>query len=775
MARILYFIIAFFMMAIIGFCCFALRRQNTALKKTLFYVNFAAFFTIALQILSLQNFNLVLSSFLNGCYYASIDWFLLCFVIYLFVFTDTPVDVKSVVVFKRIVAAAAFLDTIFLALNAFTGFAFSLVPFFVFRKFYCWNFEYHFLFYAHLAFCYVLVSLIFYGLLKKTIITNKFYRTKFLTLLVIFSLIVVLNGLWIFQDDNLDISVFLYGILSVFATYYSFYSEPRNVEQKMLRLVTENVKNGVLCFDLHKKCIYANKIGRNFFSDEESACNELENLLESGKKFLFRNLEIYRNGLKFVLSEEFFVICDSNNLVLGYFIFFEDITAELNLINQERYRSSHDLLTGLLNRSNFFLSAEIFLKSEPEVSHYLLCTDIVNFKMINDLFGSQFGDALLRKQADVLREVSGENAVIGRISNDRFAVVVRKNSFKPAQAAESLNNLSSFLNEYNYRIHFKIGLYEISDSYENVNSMYNKAELAIRKNDDLEKILSFYSTSMMKNFVEEKDVVTSFDRALKEEQFAMYLQPQVSSKNGKIEGAEALVRWINPEKGVLFPNSFVPILEDSGLLYKLDFYIWELAAKKLSEWKERGIDMHIAVNISAKDFYHLDLYKIFTELVEKYKIEPRKLKLEITETVFMHDIKLHTQVLSKLQNRGFLIEMDDFGSGYSSLNMLRNLTVDILKIDMFFLSQSKNHEKGRLILDKIIKMAKKLGLTVICEGVENEENAKFLKEAGCDYFQGYLYSMPVTVPSFEEMFINKNHDESEIRNLGEIGQKEENK
>lgn len=752
--KALFFIISMIMLAVVCLCCYLLRPGRSELKKSLFYLNLTAAIAIVLQLLALLNFSLKISLFLNGVYYASIDWLLLCLVGYLFVFTETPVKAKSVVLFKRILSVLFLIDAFFLLTNVFTGFAFEIAPFYQSRKFYCWAFEFHPAFFAHVVLCYILVAVSVFGLLKKIIITNKFYRAKYAVILVIFLLGILINAYLLFFKGKLNASILLYGVFSAFATYYSFFSEPKNIESKMLRLVTENINNGVLCFDLNKKCIYANKAARKFFPDEKAAACELENLISTGKEFLFRDTEILNSGRKFVLSEEFYVIKDSNQLLLGYSISFEDVTNELELLNQEKFRSSHDLLTGLYNRSNFFLLAEKLLKDGAKVPHYFVCTDIVNFKLLNDLFGSPLGDEILKKQAAVLRQLSDSESVAGRISNDRFAMVIRKDRFKPLEVEQKFDEISAFLNKYNYRIHFRVGVYEIADPYENINSMYDKAELAVRKNDDLEKTVTFYSTSMMKNLVEEKNVVTAFDQALAERQFAMYLQPQVSSRDGKVAGAEALVRWISPDKGVLYPKNFVPILENAGLLYKLDLFIWEEAAKKLSEWKKRGIDMHIAVNISAKDFYHLDLYEIFTGLVEKYGIEAEKLKLEITETVFMHDIKLHTQVLSKLQDYGFFIEMDDFGSGYSSLNMLKNLTVDILKIDMFFLSQPKNSEKSKLILNRIIKMAKKLGLVVISEGVENKENADFLKKAGCDFFQGYLFSKPVTVSVFEKSFIS---------------------
>ena len=197
------------------------------------------------------------------------------------------------------------------------------------------------------------------------------------------------------------------------------------------------------------------------------------------------------------------------------------------------------------------------------------------------------------------------------------------------------------------------------------------------------------------------------------------------------------------------------MLEDNGQIYRLDQFIWEQAAQTIQRWQAQKIDLSIAVNVSANDFYHLDLFKHFTALVKKYGIPPQKLKLEITETVLIHDLTLHKQTLTKLQDFGFIIEMDDFGSGYSSLMVLKNIDVDILKIDMAFLSKTEHEERSKKILQYVIKMAQKLGIKIIVEGVETLEQAKFLKKLHCDFFQGYLYSKPVSMEEFERKFLQQ--------------------
>ena len=211
----------------------------------------------------------------------------------------------------------------------------------------------------------------------------------------------------------------------------------------------------------------------------------------------------------------------------------------------------------------------------------------------------------------------------------------------------------------------------------------------------------------------------------------MFLQPQVDCK-GMAYGAEALVRWQHPERGLLSPAVFIDVLEKAGLIYKLDRYMWEKAAEKLGEWKREGHDRyHISVNISTKDFYLIDVYETFTGLVDKYNINPDKLKLEITETALMADFKKNMEIIRRLQNYGFKIEIDDFGSGYSSLNMLKDISAD----------------------ESIVSLAGKLGMEVITEGVEKESQVNMLKDMGCNMFQGYFFSKPVQIKEFEDRYL----------------------
>ena len=286
--------------------------------------------------------------------------------------------------------------------------------------------------------------------------------------------------------------------------------------------------------------------------------------------------------------------------------------------------------------------------------------------------------------------------------------------------------------------------------------MCDRAFMAVKTiKGNLQKKIAYYNVELRKNLIYDQQVTGEFPVALENNQFEMYLQPQVKN-DGNVYGAEALVRWNHPKNSIVYPNSFISILEKKGLIINLDKYIWECAAKKLKQWKDNGIeDMYISVNISPIDFIYTDIYQTFVNLVKKYDINPQSLKLEITESAILMNLEKQLVLINKLRSFGFQIEMDDFGSGYSSLNMLKDIPFDILKIDMAFLQATKNPERSIQILHSIIKLSKRLNMPVITEGVETKEQVEFLKDMGTDYYQGFYFARPMKVQDFESKYIKK--------------------
>lgn len=423
-----------------------------------------------------------------------------------------------------------------------------------------------------------------------------------------------------------------------------------------------------------------------------------------------------------------------------------------------RYRkkqsvAEYDSLTGLYSREGFFEKAKEKIRRNPNKKWYMVCTDIRNFKLANDLFGEEMGNKVLTDQAKRLIQGTCDEGICGRIAGDRFAMLIPKASFQMQQITEEMVGLQYFINDTSYKFHIFVGVYEITDPKESIQVMCDKANMAIDSfKGDYSKVIAYYDEKMLDRLIHEKNILSEFNDALVSGQFVMYLQPQISNA-GILVGAEAIVRWHHPSKGILMPADFLGIIEKRGYIYRLDRWMWEQAVSKLADWKKRGQeDISISVNVSTKDFYYADLYKVFTSLVEAYEVEPNKLHIEITETVFMQDIGARLTVIEQLRDYGFHLEIDDFGSGYSSLSMLKDIEADTLKIDMTFLEETNNPIRARTILCSIITMAKELGMTVITEGVQNREHEEFLAQMGCDIFQGYYYAMPIPVEEFEQKY-----------------------
>jgi EAL domain-containing protein (putative c-di-GMP-specific phosphodiesterase class I) len=280
--------------------------------------------------------------------------------------------------------------------------------------------------------------------------------------------------------------------------------------------------------------------------------------------------------------------------------------------------------------------------------------------------------------------------------------------------------------------------------------MYDRAVLALEGiKDDYHYHTAWYDHSMRDSVVKNRQIAEELSAAIEGGQILPWLQPIVN-REGETVGAEALVRWNHPEEGLRSPVQFIPVLERNGMIAVLDRFIWRKACEILARWKREGKSLFLSVNISPRDFYLLDVPAEMNQLVNEFGIDPARLRLEITETMMMGDTDAQLDILRQLQKAGFCIEMDDFGSGYSSLNLLREMPVDVLKIDMVFLQEAGENSRAETILNEVITMAGKLGITSLTEGVETKKQYDSLMEMGCLLYQGYYFARPMPMKEFEQ-------------------------
>ncbi len=417
--------------------------------------------------------------------------------------------------------------------------------------------------------------------------------------------------------------------------------------------------------------------------------------------------------------------------------------------NQLRYLAEHDPLTNICNKAAFYRKTKLMLDKSPDVTFVMVSFDISHFRVINEIFGHEEGDRLLRFIASRMQSLFAGKATYSRIDADNFTLCLPYNPEALRMVSAQANHT---LKEYDlpFDILLNFGLYIIEDRSLPVNLMHDRAELAKRtvKGNYLKRA-AYYDDALRRELLEEQEIVNDMNIALEEGHFFIVLQPKCSLKDGGVVGAEALVRWNHPSKGLLSPGQFIPIFEKNGFVMKLDAFVWEQACKLLQKWRDAPI--HISVNISRVDIYNPNLVKTLTELVRRYDIPPERLELEITETAYADNAKLLLDVIADFKRNGFVVEMDDFGSGYSSLNMLKQIPVDVLKIDMQFLSGTDTDGRGGDILASVVGMAQRLSLPVVAEGVETRRQAEFLASLGCDYAQGYYYYRPMPVEDFARL------------------------
>ena len=390
------------------------------------------------------------------------------------------------------------------------------------------------------------------------------------------------------------------------------------------------------------------------------------------------------------------------------------------------------------------------IKSNPDKKYAVIQFDVAKFKMILAEHGEQKASELLDFFISTLKVVCNRNQLFTRLSADVFMIITPYEDEKGiCDFIEMLDRQLLGHNGMKYRIVY--GVCCIGDLSGGLRQYGDAAAMARQsiKTNVLQKI-AFYRNDLKKAISASKFIEDNMNHALSDGEFVMYLQPKCHISDGSLAGAEALVRWIMPGRGVVPPNEFVPVFEKNGFIVRMDRYIWEEACKCIRSWMDAGIEpVPISVNVSRKHLHNNYFISVLDSLIEKYHISRKYLEIEITETVDEAGIG---DSIQELKEHGFTLLMDDFGSGYSSLNMLKDTQFDVLKIDREFLNNFIGSERGQKIVEHTIKMTREIGLDMVAEGVETREQADFLENCGCDTAQGFYYARPMPVDEFEKKY-----------------------
>ena len=430
----------------------------------------------------------------------------------------------------------------------------------------------------------------------------------------------------------------------------------------------------------------------------------------------------------------------------------QEIAQLKRIIADLQHQVEYDEVTGLLNSRGLTKQAQPLLQQSSPGEYALLYFDVLRFKAINDMFGMGEGDKLLRHIAHILQLMQQQGELVCRWGADRFIMLAHRKGEELQLLVDSiLENLNGY--GLSLEIVCNMGIYVTTAEQISLASMIDRAVLAqSRIKGSYTQKYNYYTEELRQNLLDEQEIVGMMATELEQGHFVAYYQPQYDHSNGLLVGAEALVRWQHPDKGLISPGIFIPIFEKNGFITRLDMFIFETTCRFIRQCLDKGLRVvPISTNFSRYDIYQPDFVEQLESLRQKYDVPVQYLRVEITETAIIGTGEKANEIISKLHQCGYITEMDDFGSGYSSLNVLRNIDLDVIKLDMLFFSKNEKSNKGGTIISSVVLMAKWLSLPVIAEGVETVEQADFLRSIGCNYIQGYLYSKPVPEHEFEQL------------------------
>ena len=443
----------------------------------------------------------------------------------------------------------------------------------------------------------------------------------------------------------------------------------------------------------------------------------------------------------------------------------------LNLFQKDR-------TTGLLSKEYFCQQAEKILRSNPDKTYDIICSDVENFKLINDAFGMQGGNKVLKTMGGICQKSTDTlGGICSRFHADQFVSMIEHTEGYSDELYEALTaetrekcGISNIV--------IKWGIYQTGDRKISVEQMYDWALQGARSiKGQYGRYYAFYDDKLRSEMLRDQAILDCMEEALEQGQFQVKLQPKYKAAGGLFTDAEALVRWCHPEWGMQSPAVFIPLFERNGFITKLDQCVWEKVCQLMQQWDKEGLEpVNISINVSRADVYNVNLVDTLLDLVKRYNIAPKRLHLEITESVYTESPEDIIQNVTRLREKGFVVEMDDFGSGYSSLNMLNRMPMDILKLDMQFIRTEMEMPESRRTLRYIIGLAHWLNLSVVAEGVETKEQLEHLRNLGCDYIQGYYLAKPMDPADFEALLRQQiPEQEKKDQTFQLIGEKKEKK
>ena len=758
--RLTFAIIYSVLIILLVLCGMISRRSKRTVATSVSYLEFSFIVPIVGNLILVLSQNELLSTLGSYTYFIGMD--LMAFSLFDFTLSYSNIPWRAHRKKCYVIYAILTLDIIQFFFNPFFGQAFGmeaitvdgspyyrLVPYFGQT---CHRIAVYFAFFTSLG--------IF---LLKAIRVPRIYAEKYYVILFT----MIFAGFWqsyyIFSRTPIDRSMVALAVCALLIFYFSLFYRPFRLLDRMLANIASKIPEAVLFFDASDRCIWVNENASQLLQISTDKLDSVHHRLAAMFDDLGEGLDSWssKQSIGSGKSTRFFSlkkhsVVESNGKKIGSFLTILDNTQEVHRQQQEIYEATHDKLTGLFTKEHLFNVIKSRISIDKDSSYSIAYFDIKDFKMVNDIFGKDTGDKVLVRVANWLRENALDDWSYGRIGGDTFGVCFRTSMVRLPKVEQKLSDFVISNGTIDQHILMHVGIYHVNDPSIDVSIMFDRAHLAQTSiKNEYNTHIAIYDDKMRDQVLWSQKISAELENALKQRNIVPYLQPIVDI-NGSIIGAEALVRWLHPTEGFLPPFTFIPTFEKNGMIAEVDKYIWRCACEILSSWTDDKSKLFISVNISPKDFYFMDVYDEIKNLVDEFKINPARLRIEITETVMMTEAESRMAILSKFRESGFIVEMDDFGSGYSSLNQLKDMPLDVLKIDMKFLSKAQDNAKAETILRNVLRLSSDLGLFSLTEGVETEDQYKKLSEMGCNLFQGYYFAKPMSVTDYEKLYNDQN-------------------
>ncbi|MGM9970948.1 MAG: EAL domain-containing protein [Anaeroplasmataceae bacterium] len=670
-----------------------------------------------------------------------IDWL----IFFLVAFVNSFVGYERSKIFSSVLFILVVIDNVLLLTNIITNWVITLEI--TSRAGFGLYFIYHLhlLYIYHLIINYLMIMLILLLLIYKAVVSPSLYKIKYEMLLFIITAVVIVYNCLLVFDNSVDYSIWLYSLAAVLIYYFSINYTSKLLSNNVKDLVINGMADPILVYDTYGNPFYSNESVKKIFGIDSISLT---------KEDFMRKYPIFSNNPKYTVEFETIdkmyyidldchIFKDKKNRIQAECYIFYDVTNQLEEMKQKEYNSNHDDLTKIYNR-NYFLEEGNKILSNSFKQYYVLASNFRGFRLINDFFGGEKGNQILIETANILAEFSKEIPMLyARMGSDKFGILIEE-KYDPLKVAKDFEGRVSKI-MVNMPADLKIGICPVENG--NVLNAYDKAVMTLhylKKN--LDQNICYYNSEVEQSNSRSHQLLLDMSKSIKNKDFVLFFQPQINEYDLSIIGAEALVRWNHPTLGRISPGEFIPLFEKHMVITELDLYVWEEACIFLKKYNDKNLS--VSVNISAIDFFQVDVCSELKALIEKYEIDPKKLKLEITESAFATNQSMFISKVIELREAGFLVEMDDFGAGYSSFNALKDIPIDVLKLDMKFLDGDISNVKTIDILGSIIRMAHRIHLPIIVEGVETKEQIELLKSMNCDLIQGYYYAKPMPEDDF---------------------------